>query len=616
MNPPGPSARALPIRFGVFEVDVVSGELRKRGLKVKLQEQPFQALLALLRCPREIVTRDELRAKLWPADIVVDFDSGLNKAINRLREALGDDADNPRFIETVPQRGYRFLADVEVYPVELSGEEAGGATPKKLQIGRRELVALTAGTISIPLLFLGYRSAFRRTKRIESIGVLPLDNLSGDVEQEYFSDGMTDALIGEIARIGGLRVISRTSMMRYKHRKEMSLPQIARELQVDSILEGTVLKSGSKVRITAQLIRAVDDRHVLSEQYERELTDLIAVQREIARDVAGLIQMELAPSRRSGASTIKPAAYDVFLKGDYFLAHGMRGVNKSIELFRQSIALDPSFADAHAALAEAFCYAGVFGFIPSEAYDAARSAARHALQLDESNARAHNALANVRKGYDWDLAGAEVEYKRALQLNASHLLTRLWYAECLARMKRYDESIQESGKAVALDPVSPNSHGNRAMLFFRARRYSEAIQSSQQALELDPSFVNALWWQGMAYAGNLDFPKSIVCFTRAIGMNGPPLFRALLGYAYARAGEQGKALAVLAELTKSRGYVSPVDVAIVYAGLGDADSSFQWLERAYQARATRIHDVAAPYFDAFRNDARYADLLRRVGLPA
>jgi TolB-like protein/DNA-binding winged helix-turn-helix (wHTH) protein len=623
MNQAGVPPPASPIRFGIFEVDLISGELRKRGVRIKLQEQPFQVLAALVQHPREVVTREELQKRLWPPDIIVDFESGINKAVNRVREALGDDAENPRFVETLPQRGYRFLADVETPPVESPPEPAiveTGSRPNHSLIGRRSLLSLAAGSVAIPLLYVAYRSLRSHLRRIEAIAVLPLENLSGDLEQEYFSDGMTDELIGEIARIRSLRVISRTSIMRYKGRLRKSLPEIARELNVDAILEGTVVRSGSRVRITAQLIQAEDERHLWSEQYERDVSDVLAVQSDVARAVAERIRMALAPRDASSARLrrVNPAAYDAFLRANFFLEQGIRGVGKSIDLFKRAIELDSSQAEAHAGLAEAYCYAGIFGFMPSAgAYTAARVAAARALQLDDSNAGAHNALADVKKGYDWDFAGAQGEYRRSLQLNPNHLLTHLWYAECLARMNRFKEAIAESDIALALDPVSPNSLGNRAMLFFRARRYDEAILASQQALDLNPSFVNALWWQGYAYAGKGDLLNSIACLTKAITMNDAPLFRSLLGYVYACAGENAKALAILVDLTKSSQarFVSPMDFALVYAGLGDANSTFDWLEKAYQSRASRVHELVSPSFDRLRSDRRYADLRRRVGLP-
>ena len=240
-----------------------------------------------------------------------------------------------------------------------------------------------------------------------------------------------------------------------------------------------------------------------------------------------------------------------------------------------------------------------------------------ALELDESNAAAHNALADVKKGYDWDLAGAEMEYQRALELNPSHLLTRLWYAECLTRMRRYDAALEESGRALALDPVSPNSYGNRSMLLFRASRFDEAIRAGQEALDLEPRFINALWWQGLSFAGNRDFPRSIAALTKAISMDDGPLFRALLGHVYGRSGETGRAFGILSELKvlAIERYVSPVDFAIVYAGMGDVDSTFDWLQKAYRARATRVSELPSMYFDSVRSDPRYQDLMRRIGLP-
>ena len=621
--------RTPPIRFGMFEADLSSGELRREGVKIKLQEQPFQILAALLERPREVVTREDLQKRLWPSDVVVDFDRGLNKAINRLREALGDDADNPRFIETLPQRGYRFLAVVEPAAVEpvppppaivTADGPRSSPPPIPFLTRRRGLLAVAGGLIAAPLLTLGYRRLLSTSGRIESIAVLPLENLSGDLEQEYFSDGITDVLIGEIARIGSLRVISRTSVMQYKRSGRESLPKIARELNVDAILEGTVARSGQRVRITAQLIRASDDRHLWSEKYERNATDILSVQSEVARAVADQIQIALTPQVKQVLTRkrpLNPEAYDLFLKGNFFLHQGLSGIGKSIEFFRQAIALDPSQAESHAGLAEALCFAGIFGIRPSaETFPEARVAALKALELDESNAGAHTALADVKKGYDWDLPGAEAEYKRALQLNPSHLMARVWYAEFLGRMRRFDEAIEQLDRAIALDPLSPISHVSRAMLFFRARRYDEAIRTSQLVLDLNPGYVNALWWLGASYAGKRDFPKAAAAFTKALSLSDGPLFRGYLGYVYGQAGEKAKALGILKELTilSKQGYVPPVDFAVVYAGLGDADSTFHWLEKAVQVRETRI-ELASMYYDSFRSDPRYADLMRRLGFP-
>jgi tetratricopeptide (TPR) repeat protein len=432
---------------------------------------------------------------------------------------------------------------------------------------------------------------------------------------------MTDELIGEIARISSLRVISRTSVMRYKGGARKSLKEIARELTADAIVEGTVSLSGSMVRITAQLIRTQDDRHLWSERYERDLADVLSLQSEVARSVAREIRIQLTPQEQTSLARkrpVDPAGYEAFLKGNYFLHKSIPGIAKSIDFFNEAIRLDPARAESHAGLAQALCDAGIYGIQPpKEALPAARTAALKALELDESNAAAHNVLADVKKGYDWDLAGAVPEYQRALQLNPSHLLSHLRYADCLSRMGRHDEALAQVEQARRLDPVSAMSNGFHAMILFRARRYDDAIRAAQQALELDPAFVNALWWQGMSYAGKQDYPQSIACLTRAVQMSDNPLFRALLGNVYGLAGQRSKALRLLeehTEISKQR-YVSPVDFAIIYAGLGDVDAAFRRLEEAYQTRSPRIHELTFMYFDRIRSDARYPELVRRVGLP-
>ena len=385
--------------------------------------------------------------------------------------------------------------------------------------------------------------------------------------------------------------------------------------------KGTVMQSGRRVRITAQLIRASDERHLLSQQYERELVDILALQGEVARAIAGSIRIKLTPGEQTSlarARRVRPEAYEAYLKGEFSLHKGVPGIAKSIEYFNQAIGLDAFQSGFYAELAEALCYAGIFELRPSaETYPEARAAALKALELDPSNAGAHNALANVKQGYEWDLAGAAAEYQRALQLNPSHLLTRLWYAEHLTRAGRFEDAIAESGRAVELDPVSALSLNSRAMVFFRSRRYDEAIRSSQQALELDPHMVNALWWQGLSYAGKGDYPESIASLTKALATNEGPLFLALLGHVYGRAGAKAQALDIVNALTTmtARRFVSPMDFAIVYAGIGDKSLTFKWLEKAYQSRDARIHEMRSMEFDAIRQDPRYPAFLQRVGLP-
>ncbi len=603
------------VRFGVFEIDAASGQLRKHGIRIRLQEQPFQVLLALVERAGQVVTREELQKRLWP-DTVVDFEHGLNKAVNRLRVALGDDAENPRFIETLPQRGYRFLAPVEGLAAPPEVASASLALP------RRKLLVLGGALASAALAgfaFVRSRPAYRP---IDSIAVLPLENLSGDPEQEYFSDGLTDELIGEIARIGSLRVISRTSVMQYKGGARKPLRDIAEALNVAAILEGTVSRTEGRVRISAQLIRAEDDSHIWSAKYERDFSDLLALQSEVAREVAEQIRIKLTPQEETSLSRVRSAgakAHEAYLRGNFFLYRGIPNIGRSAAYFADAIQAEPGYADAHAGLAEALIFSGIFGLrAPADSFPAAKESALRALELDETSAGAHNALADVRKGYEWDMEGAETEYGRALELNPSHLLTRLWYAEYLVRVGRLDQGLEESQRAIALDPVSPISHNNRAMLLFRARRFEEAIRVSEQCLELDAHFANGFWWQGMSYAGLGEFAKALERLKIGLSMAEGPVFRALLGHVYGLSGEPDEAGKMLREIEgiAAQRYVSPVDFAILHAGLGAQDATFGWLEKAYQERSPRVHELPSMYFDGLRANPRYGDLMRRVGLPA
>jgi TolB-like protein/DNA-binding winged helix-turn-helix (wHTH) protein/Tfp pilus assembly protein PilF len=527
------------VRFGPFAVDPASGRLRKHGVRIRLQEQPFQVLLALIEQPGAVVTREELHKQLWP-DTIVDYERGLNKAVNRLRDALGDDSQNPKYIETLPQRGYRFLAPVERETAAELAAAPREAEPIAPDLGRRRWLAAAGGLGAAALAGFGYLQSRPSREPIDSIAVLPLENLSDDPEQEYFSDGMTDELIGEIARIGSLRVISRTSVMRYKEGPRKSIPEIARELNVAAVLEGTVTRTEGRVRISAQLIRARDDSHIWSARYERDVSDALALQSEVARAVAEQIRVELSPAAKSGLNRgrkLSPEAHEAYLRGRFFVHRGIGNLARSIDYFTKSAALDPGSTDAHAGLAEALVFAGIFGLRPpQEAYPQAREAAFRALALDDTSAPAHNALADVKKGYEWDMSGAELGYRRALELNPSHLLARLWRAEYLARVGRFDESLEESQRAIALDPVSPHSRNNRAMLLFRARRFEEAIRTAEQAFELDPHFVNAFWWKGMSHVGLGDLAAGVASLTQGLALADGSVFRALLGHAYGRMG--------------------------------------------------------------------------------
>jgi TolB-like protein/DNA-binding winged helix-turn-helix (wHTH) protein/tetratricopeptide (TPR) repeat protein len=624
------------IRFGVFEVDLQARELRKQGFKVKLQEQPFQILSMLLERPGEIVTREEIRKRLWPADTFVDFDSGLNRATNRLRESLGDDAENPRFVETAPRRGYRFIAPVQIsdeFPVESAAPrlevsapaeiaDLGAARRNRRIFGYGALVTaavLLALAFAPPKIFRSFQF-WRTTPTITSLAVLPLANLSGDPAQDYFSDGLTDELITEAAKIGKLRVISRTSSMQYKGTHK-SLPVIAKELGVDALVEGSVLRMGDQVRVTAQLIDARDDRHIWSESYQRNVVDVLTLQSEVAQTIADQVRVKLTSEQHASLARVhrvSAGSLEAYLKGSLFLNQGMGSLDKSVEYFSEAIQLDPANAQAYSGLSQSYLMIGIFGLRPSqEVYPKARAAAMKAIEIDATTADSHGVLAEIAKGHDWDWAAAESEYKRALQLNPSSSVIHAWYADYLSMMQRHDEAIAELRRSHDLDPVAVTNEAFFGFLFFRARRYDEAIAACRKTLELATNYPNANWFMALALEKQGRIPEAIASLQSAVANSRAPLFKALLSHAYGLAGERTKALSILEEikLLSKQQYVSPMDFAIIYLGLGDREMAFRWLETADSERVMRIQELNEPHFDSLRGDPRYEDLLRRIGIP-
>jgi TolB-like protein/Tfp pilus assembly protein PilF len=579
-----------PIRFGPFEVNTRSGELLRQGLRLRLRHQQFQVLALLLEHPGEVVTREELRKRLWPDDIVVDFDCGLNKAINGVRAALRDRAEKPRFIETLPKRGYRFIA-----PVEL-------AAP----VVERTLAADSSAPPRCP-------------QRIESLAVLPLDNLSDDPGQEYFSDGMTDELIAALARIDSLRVISRTSVMTYKGTRK-SLRTIARELRVDAIVEGSVARSGQRVRITTQLIHAPTDKHLWSERYERELRDILQLQAEIAHGIASQIQKLVDPKHSYPVPQreVHPQAYEAYLKGIYFRDKMTSGaLERSIGFFAEAIDLDPTYAHAYSELSRAHFFLGLFGVRPpKDTFPKARETALRALELDESVVTAHIALGAIHVFYDWDWAGGEAKCRHAVELNPGQSLPHFHLADYMSIQGRHEEAIAEYRRGLELDPLSPQRRGHFGLILHRARQYDESIAQCRKALDIDSTYVNALWFLALSLEQRGELAEAIAALRKAVRLSGGPHFQALLARAHALAGERAKALRILGKLKEMsrRTYISPFDLAVVHAGLGEQTLTFEWLEQAYKERVWRIIEVTLPMFDGLRSDPRWHDLVRRIGL--
>ncbi len=641
------------IRFGLFEVDTRSGELRRQGSKVNLQEQPFQALVLLLERPGEVVTREELNKRLWPEDTFVDFERGLNKAINKLRAALRDDAEKPRFIETLPQHGYRFIAPLEgALPasapdstnedVPTANQEAIDLTTERPAIEvpalagtrtqwRRVWLGLLACT-SLVALLVGFDVGGLRQRllgrpdpgAIRSLAVLPLENLSHDPEQEYFADGMAEALTTELAQISALKVISHTSVTQYKGTKK-PLPQIAQELGVDAVVEGAVQRSGDKVGITVQLIHAPSDRHLWAKSYERNLHDVLGLQREVAQAIAEEIKAKLTPpekARLASARAVNSEAYENYLRGRFLLStQGDFEAKKGMAYFQRAIQKDPNYALAYAGLAESYITLSQpwnGDLSPHEALPQAEAAARKALEIDDSLGEAHLALARVSL-YHWDWLAAEKEYKRALELNPNDAMAHGWYGEYLQAMTRNEEAIEQLQQAIALDPLNTNHLASLGFIFYHARQYDQGIREFQKALELEQDMVYALQGLGWIYEQKKMYREAIAEQQKGVNLTNRDAFAvATLGRALGESGRKQEAKKLLEELQKrsKQSYISPCLIALVQIGLGERDQAIASLEQGYTNRDQwMLYLKVDPQMDDLRSDPRFQDLLRRVGLP-
>jgi TolB-like protein/DNA-binding winged helix-turn-helix (wHTH) protein/Flp pilus assembly protein TadD len=633
MTPSSLSPRA--IRFGVFEADLSSGELRKSGVRVKLHAQPFQVLSVLLQHPGELVTRQQLSKELWAEDTFVDSEQGLATAISKIREALGDSADNPRYVETLPRRGYRFIANVteidtasgprpELAASSLTVQAAELATRKRRPwASARNIVVTAVVVVAVALAAIWLRrGAPRASTGIRSIAVLPWDSLSGDASQDYFADGMTDELITELGQISSLRVISRTSVMRYKHAHE-SLPQIARELKVDAIVEGTILRSGDRVRITAQLIEASADRHLWAENYEGDLRDTLALQNKVARTVAEKIRINLTPREKTvltNAPVVNPGAYEAYLKGRYFWnKRTAESLGKAKEYFADATTKDPTYARAYSGLADTYALLGDWEYAAMPAREAlpkAKAAAMKALELDNALGEAHISLAFLSDGFDWDWDSADREFRRGIELNPSYATGHHWYAWHLILRGRNTEAITEMRKAQNLDPLSLIINADLAELLLIAHSYDESIQQSRKTIDMEPGFALAHNQLAQAYLQKQIIDPAIAELQQAIQLSGGSVAcTANLARAYAAAGRRTEAERLLRDLKKHSTAVhsNAAEISIIYAALGDKDKAMTWLEKSYDERFNPGL-LLRPGFDPLRQDPRFRDLLRRVGL--
>ena len=627
--------------FGSFEVDVVSGELRRQGLKIRLQDQPFRLLVLLLNHAGEVVTREKVRETLWPAETYVDFDHSLNTAVRKLREALGDSGEAPRYVETLARRGYRFIAPVAPLPTVPVADSADAAVAslspspaaaRPSTAARRLLILAIVVAICVAAL-VGYWVVPRpgptsQSGRRLTLAVLPFDNLSGDADQEYLSDGLTEEMITQLGRLetNRMRVLARSSTWKYK-RAERDIGQLRRELGADYVLEGSVRRAGERVRITAQLVRVDDQSQVWAKTYERDLRDVLILQSEVAEAVVRTIAITLTPdaqARLARARPIHPDAYQDYLRGRFFLNRRTEAALKqALGYFQKAIAAEPGYAPAYSGLADSYSSLGassiVGGLPPRQAMPAARAAALKALQIDGALAEAHTSLAIVHLLYEWDLAASEKEFRRAIELDPNYTTAHHWYSHCLLPLGRTEESLAESKRALELEPLQLVVGIHLGWHYLYARQYDQAIEQFRKTLELDPAFPQARRYAAWAYLQKGMRPEAIAALRAALNSRErDPEIQGELGHALAVAGRRAEALAILeglGHLSATR-YVSPYSVALVHAGLGDRDQALAWLEKAYAERSDYMPYLRLePMLDGLRSDHRFTALVGRVGLP-
>jgi TolB-like protein/DNA-binding winged helix-turn-helix (wHTH) protein/Tfp pilus assembly protein PilF len=606
------------IRFGSYEADLRAGELRKNGARLKIQEQPFRVLAVLLEHAGELVTREQLRADLWPSDTFVDFDNSLNTDINKLREVLGDSAANPRFVETIPRHGYRFVAPVEA--LGRPGIEAGRVTPPWWRVWQARM-GIAAGLLAVAAIagWLYTRPAGASLNNA-SLAVLPLENLSHDPEQEYFADGMTNELITSLAKLSSLKVISRTSVMPYKGVRK-NIRDVAKELRVGFVVEGSVYREGDRVRINTELIQASTDTSLWSDRYDRDLKDKMALQNEVARDIAREIHLRLTPQdevRLREARPVDREAYQAYLKGRYYVGRATKDdLERAAAQFHKAISIDPTYALAYDGVAAYYLAADEYFLAPRFVVPRAREAAIRAGQLDPGAAEPHTSLGLVYYWHDWDWAAAEKEFRRSIELN-NYPLAHAYLGWTMATQGRYPAAYEEMKRAQELDPLSPETNAYVAWILYFSGRYDEAVEQLNRTIAMDPNYWVSHLYLGHVYEKKKMPAKAIEEFEKARRIDSAiPEILAALGHAYAVSGRKSDALNVLEQLRSLRKqrYVPAYPEAVVLAGLGRNDEAFAKLEDAFEERSYYMTWLKIdPELESLHSDIRYKGLMRRVGL--
>lgn len=634
------------VRFGEdFELDIRVGELHRSGRVLKLERIPMELLLLFLEQRGQLVTRDQIIERIWGKGVFLDTDNSINAAIRKIRQVLKDDPARPLFIQTITGKGYRFIAAVEdieapleaapgvshkIHAVEhLAKEKNSGGSMRRKAKPRQRLVFCTIAAllvVAVGAYVQRTRSQARPQASSEKLmlAVLPFENLTGDTAEEYFSDGMTEEMISQLGRLDPqhLGVIARTSVMHYKRSQE-NLGQIGHELGVQYVLEGSIRRDSDKVRITAQLIQMRDQTRLWSRQYDRELSSLLALQGEIAQEIADEIQLTLGrekPATPVGQASRFPqtyAAYDLYLKGQYFWnKRTVEGFREAINYFEQAIAKDPNYARAYAGLADSYALIGGYSGSPQAEYIAkARAAALRALELDENLPEAHTALALIVQNYDWDWQTAEKEYRRAIELNPNYATAHHWYAEHLTWRGRFDEALRESERARQLDPLSLIIAADNGATLYFSRQYDRSIEQFRYVLDMEPNFPRA----GLImedYVQKRMFAEAQAFTEKQPWSDAAPWHWATLTYIYGRSGHKAQAQRALEKLLQLNRR-QPVDAAALvwaYIGLGNNNQALTWLEKASSQHSNTLVTLKVePTFDPLRNDPRFQELMRRVG---
>lgn len=636
-----------------FELDLQSYKLRRAGRVLKLERIPMEILLLLVERRNQIVTREQIAAKIWGKNVFLDTDNSINGAIRKIRQVLRDDSEQPRFIQTISGSGYRFIAPIsdeasrtgtsgtpahQLAPVEDVRQTADAPgrpltagtteTPQsKPQIRSRRLVVYIALSFLLVAGVAGWfmwsrsRAPLAVTGKI-MLAVLPFQNLTGDASQEYFSDGLTEEMITQLGNLDPqhLGVIARTSVMHYKT-TQTPLDQVSRELGVQYVIEGSVRRDANNVRITAQLIQAKDQTHVWARQYDRELKGLLTLQGEIAQEIADEIQLTLGERGSVVAKPTSPQdyeAYDLYLKGQYFLnKRNGTDLGEAINYFQQAVARDPNYARAYAGLADCYTLMGGYSQHPqSEFTSKARAAALQALQIDDNLSEAHTALALIVQNYDWDWQTAEKEFRRAIDLNPNYATAHHWYAEHLMWRGRFNEALQESERARQLDPLSLIVAADNGAILYFSRQYDGAIAKWRSVLQMDPEFRRAHLIRA-AYVEKGMYSEAIADTERMRPEVGTPMYWSWLTIIYGRSGQSAQAHHALQVLLQSNlNYpIDPMMVAWAYVALRDKDQAFAWFEKAYAQHSTELLAIkVSPACDPLRGDPRFQDLLRRTRL--